>query len=83
MLRKTKHSSSTAVQATLPRLTFPCVWGRTPRVDEVSDRFWGSFTLPAVDDALILGEQSGLAVASQTGHADNGHEMTIERPGGV
>src|SRR4026209_1638000 len=58
------------------------LWGRTPRLNDVRDRFCGSFKLYSTDGGPTAHNQRWLALALQTGTAYTGQEIVIEQPDG-
>lgn len=58
------------------------LWGRAPRLNDVTDRFSGSFRQYSVDGEPITRERCSMALALTHGKAYNGREVVIERPDG-
>jgi PAS domain S-box-containing protein len=58
------------------------LWGREPALNDLVDRFCGSFRLFAPDGAPISHDQCWMALALNENKAYNGHEIIIERPDG-
>jgi len=59
------------------------LWGRTPRLNDPTDRWCGSFKLYSADDGTPLRhEECWMALAIRTGVPQNAQEIVIERPTG-
>ncbi|HEX6704625.1 MAG TPA: ATP-binding protein [Albitalea sp.] len=58
------------------------LWGRAPRLNDVVDRFCGSFKLFGIDGAPIQHDGCWMALALRDGKEYNGHEIIVERPDG-
>jgi PAS domain S-box-containing protein len=58
------------------------LWGREPKLNDVADRFCGSFKLFSADALPIDHAQCWMALALQHVQEYNGHEIIIERPDG-
>jgi two-component system, chemotaxis family, CheB/CheR fusion protein len=58
------------------------LWGRAPRLNDVADRYCGSFRLFAADGAPIAHHECWMALALRNGREYNGREIVIERPDG-
>ena len=58
------------------------LWGRTPKLNDPTDRFCGSFKLYALDGSPISHDQCWMALALKDCLEYNGHEIIIERPDG-
>src|ERR1700680_190781 len=58
------------------------LWGRTPKLNDASDRFCGSFKLFSTDGLPIEHRQCWMALALEGRTEYNGHEIVIERPNG-
>lgn len=58
------------------------LWGRSPKLNDPTDRFCGSFKLYAVDGSPISHDQCWMALALKNCLEYNGHEIIIERPDG-
>jgi PAS domain S-box-containing protein len=58
------------------------VWGREPKLNDLEDRFCGSFKLYATDGKPILNDQCWMALALKENTEYNGCEIIIERPDG-
>ena len=58
------------------------LWGRTPRLNDPSDRFCGSFKLFAADGTPIAHHECWMALALRTGCQYNSQEIILERPDG-
>jgi PAS domain S-box-containing protein len=56
------------------------IWGRRPALEK--DLWCGAGTLYRTDGTLLPSEESPMAVSLRTGHAIQGAEILIERPGG-
>jgi PAS domain S-box-containing protein len=56
------------------------LWGRKPRLHDMTERFCGSVMLLSADDTPIPREQCRMARALATGQSYGGEEITIERP---
>ena len=58
------------------------LWGRHPRLNDIADRFCGSFKMFASDGAPVAPEECWMALAlrNRTGYV--GQEIQIERPNG-
>ncbi len=59
------------------------LWGRTPALNDSSDRFCGSFKLFAKDGTPIAHDQCWMALALRERKEYNGQEIIVERPDGV
>jgi len=59
------------------------LWGRAPRLNDLTDRFCGSFRLLAADGTQIPPGECWMALALQTGTSYDGQAITIERPDGT
>ncbi len=59
------------------------LWGRTPALNDSSDRFCGSFKLFAKDGTRIAHDQCWMALALRERKEYNGQEIIVERPDGV
>ncbi|HWZ70949.1 MAG TPA: ATP-binding protein [Casimicrobiaceae bacterium] len=59
------------------------LWGRTPALNDASDRFCGSFKLYSKDGAPIAHDQCWMALALRERKEYNGQEIIVERPDGV
>lgn len=59
------------------------LWGRSPKLNDRTDRFCGSFRLFSTDGAPIVHEQCWMALALRDDKGYNGHEIIIERPNGT
>jgi PAS domain S-box-containing protein len=59
------------------------LWGRTPRLDKVKERFCGSHRLYLVDGTPLPHGDCPMADAVQTGTATRNAEVVIERPDGT
>jgi PAS domain S-box-containing protein len=59
------------------------LWGRTPALNDASDRFCGSFKLFSKDGAPIAHDQCWMALALRERKEYNGQEIIVERPDGV
>src|SRR6202158_4176323 len=58
-------------------------WGRTPALNDSSDRFCGSFKLCAKDGTPIAHDQCWMALALRERKEYNGQEIIVERPDGA
>ena len=58
------------------------LWGRSPRLNDPTDRFCGSFKLFAIDGSPIQHAECWMALALKNTCEYNGHEIMIERPNG-
>jgi PAS domain S-box-containing protein len=58
------------------------LWGRTPLLNDVSDRFCGSFRLFSVEGAMIDHSECWMAKSLRMGQEFIGHEIVIERTDG-
>ena len=58
------------------------IWGRAPVLNDVSDRFCGSFKLFSTDGTPIAHDDCWMALALKTNKEYNGEEIVIERPDG-
>jgi PAS domain S-box-containing protein len=58
------------------------LWGRSPRLNDPTDRFCGSFKLFAIDGSPIQHAECWMALALKNTREYNGHEIMIERPNG-
>ena len=56
------------------------LWGREPRLHDMTERFCGSVRLLAADDTPVPHEHCWMARALATGQSYSGEEITIERP---
>src|SRR6202171_4618045 len=59
------------------------LWGRTPALNDASDRFCGSFKLFSKDGAPIAHDQCWMALALRERKEYNGQEIIVERPDGA
>ena len=59
------------------------LWGRTPVLNDASDRFCGSFKLFAKDGTPIAHDQCWMALALRERKEYNGQEIIVERPDGA
>ena len=59
------------------------LWGRTPALNDTSDRFCGSFKLFAKDGTPIAHDQCWMALALRERKEYNGQEVIVERPDGA
>ncbi len=59
------------------------LWGRTPALNDSSDRFCGSFKLFSKDGTPIAHDQCWMALALRERKEYNGQEIVVERPDGV
>jgi len=59
------------------------LWGRTPAINDPTDRYCGSFKLFAKDGTPITHDQCWMALALRERKEYNGHEIIVERPDGV
>jgi PAS domain S-box-containing protein len=59
------------------------LWGRTPALNDSSDRFCGSFKLFSKDGMPISHDQCWMALALRERKEYNGQEIIVERPDGV
>ncbi len=59
------------------------LWGRTPALNDSSDRFCGSFKLFAKDGTPIAHDQCWMALALKERKEYNGQEIIVERPDGA
>ena len=59
------------------------LWGREPRLHDMTERFCGSVKPLAPDATVIPREQCSMARALATGTSIGGEEVTIERPDGT
>jgi PAS domain S-box-containing protein len=59
------------------------LWGRTPALNDLSDRFCGSFKLFAKDGTPIAHDQCWMALALRERKEYNGQEIIVERPDGI
>ena len=59
------------------------LWGRTPALNDSSDRFCGSFKLFSKDGTPIAHDQCWMALALRERKEYNGQEIIVERPDGV
>lgn len=59
------------------------LWGRTPRLDKVKERFCGSHRLYLIDGAPLPHGDCPMADAVQSGTATRNAEVVIERPDGT
>lgn len=58
------------------------VWGRAPKLNDLSERFSGAFKIYSSEGSLIKREESWMAKALETGHSYWGKETVLERPDG-
>lgn len=58
------------------------LWGRTPRLNDPTDRYCGSFRLYATDGSPIDHDQCWMALALRNDREYNGREIIVERPDG-
>ena len=58
------------------------LWGRTPALNDSSDRFCGSFKLFSKDGTPISHDQCWMALALRERKEYNGQEIIVERPDG-
>ncbi|HEY0338219.1 MAG TPA: histidine kinase dimerization/phospho-acceptor domain-containing protein, partial [Burkholderiales bacterium] len=58
------------------------LWGRSPRLNDVEDRYCGSFKLYSIDGAPIPHSECWMALALRDEREYNGCEIMIERPNG-
>jgi PAS domain S-box-containing protein len=59
------------------------LWGRTPVIGDVADRYCGSLRLFACDGTSLQHERCWMAQTLHTGREFNGYEIVIERPDGT
>jgi PAS domain S-box-containing protein len=59
------------------------LWGRTPALNDSSDRFCGSFKLFSTDGTPIAHDQCWMALALRERREYNGQEIIVERPDGA
>lgn len=59
------------------------LWGRAPRLNDLTDRFCGSFKLLGADATEIPHADCWMALALQTGQRYDGQAIIIERPDGT
>jgi signal transduction histidine kinase len=59
------------------------LWGRTPTLNDPSDRFCGSFKLFAKDGTPIAHDECWMALALRERKEYNGQEIVVERPDGA
>ncbi len=59
------------------------LWGRTPALNDSSDRFCGSFKLFSKDGTPIAHDQCWMALALRERKEYNGQEIIVERPDGA
>jgi PAS domain S-box-containing protein len=59
------------------------LWGRTPALNDSSDRFCGSFKLFSKDGTPIAHDQCWMALALRERKEYNGQEIIVERPDGM
>ena len=59
------------------------LWGRTPALNDSSDRFCGSFKLFSKDGTPIAHDQCWMALALRERKEYNGREIIVERPDGM
>ena len=59
------------------------VWGREPKLNDVTDRFCGSFKLFTPDGVPVKHEVCWMGLALRDNKAYDGHEIVVERPDGV
>jgi len=59
------------------------LWGRTPALNDPSDRFCGSFRLHSIDGAPISHEACWMALALKNDIPYHGCEVIVERPSGA
>jgi PAS domain S-box-containing protein len=58
------------------------LWGREPKLNDVSDRFCGSYRLRSINGTVIPHDQSWMALALKEQKEYNRREMVIERLNG-
>ena len=58
------------------------LWGRAPRLNDVRDRYCGSFRLFATDGTPIAHDESWMALALRNDQGYNACEIVVERPDG-
>jgi PAS domain S-box-containing protein len=58
------------------------IWGRAPKLNDLSDKFCGSFKLFSTDGTPITHDQCWMALALKARKEYNGHEIIIERTDG-
>lgn len=58
------------------------IWGRSPRLGDLDERFCGSFRLHRMDGTPLAHADTPMAVALRSGAQFRGEEVTIERPDG-
>ncbi|HXI93254.1 MAG TPA: PAS domain-containing protein, partial [Blastocatellia bacterium] len=58
------------------------LWGRAPTLNNLVDRFCGSFRLFSTDGSAITHDRCWMALALQMNEGYNGHEIVVERPDG-
>lgn len=57
-------------------------WGREPKINDVTDRWCGSFKLFSADGVPIPHDECWMALAIKQKKEFNGHEIIVERPDG-
>jgi two-component sensor histidine kinase len=58
------------------------LWGRTPRLDDPSQRFCGSFRVETLEGAFIPPDQTPMALSLETGRGFEGAEAVVINPDG-
>jgi PAS domain S-box-containing protein len=58
------------------------LWGRSPKLNDIEDRYCGSFKLYSMDGARIAHNECWMALALRDDREYNGCEIMIERPNG-
>lgn len=58
------------------------LWGRAPQLNNISDRYCGSFKLFRRDGTPLKNDQCFAAGTLRTGHDSSGNEIVIARPDG-
>jgi PAS domain S-box-containing protein len=58
------------------------LWGHEPKLNELEEKFWGSFRLWRPDGSRLLHDETPVAKVMRSGQPDRNKELTIERPDG-